>query len=525
MSARRPKLHLASITTAVAVALAAALLAPAADGAGFAGQNGKIAFDRDGVIYTVSQNGSGQTQLTNGGSTDSGPAWSPDGTKIAFHSNRDGNLEIYKMNADGTGVTRVTNNAAADFNPTWSPDGTKIAFISNRTGPQQVWVMNFDGSNPTALTNVTTLPDNPEWSPDGTRVAFNTEGAPGEDIYTIKVDGTGLTNIAPSPSDDVYPTWSPNDATIAFLSNRDTHSDHLEVYKVPADGGTAVRLTVNNFAGGYGLAWSPYGQSLAVAFQPNGIGKVGATSGSYTSVSDVVGAFESAHDWQPLPANYPRVKSATPWYIPLVPAMAACTTPNTAHKDLFSSSCDPPAQSSSYLTVGTPDFNLQPAKSVNSLKLQAYCRGGALNEPPPCSTTLGDQLDGKVTLSLTDVRCTGASGTNCAGGALSDFVGSVEVRATARITDQDSYGAGSATIVDLPLNFGANCVATSDTTIGSTCLTITTLETVMGGNAIVEGARSTWHFDDFRVYDGGADGSATTAAGNTLFLWGGLFFP
>jgi hypothetical protein len=61
--------------------------------------------------------------------------------------------------------------------------------------------------------------------------------------------------------------------------------------------------------------------------------------------------------------------------------------------------------------------------------------------------------------------------------------------------------------------------------VGSNCLTITTLEAVMGGNSIAEGARSTWHFDGLSVYDGGSDGSAGTAGDNTLYEWAGVFFP
>ena len=79
------------------------------------------------------------------------PAWSPDGTKIAFVSDRDGDTEIYVMNADGSHPTNLTNTSAEDRTPAWSPDGTKIAFVSSRDGSAGIYVMNADGSNPTRL--------------------------------------------------------------------------------------------------------------------------------------------------------------------------------------------------------------------------------------------------------------------------------------------------------------------------------------------------------------------------------------
>ena len=193
-------------------------------------------------VYVMDADGSNQTRLTNNPTNDGYLDWSPDGSRIAFNSDRDGDIEVFVMNADGTNQTNLTNNPARDFMPSWSPDGAKITFNSDRDGNWEIYVMDADGSNQTRLTNDPARDENPSWSPDGTRIAFVSDKTGNPEIYFMNSDGSNQTRLTDNPAKDSEPTWSPDGHKIAFTTYRDIVS---EVYVMDADGSNPINLTNN----------------------------------------------------------------------------------------------------------------------------------------------------------------------------------------------------------------------------------------------------------------------------------------
>ncbi len=200
-------------------------------------------------IYVMDADGSNVTQVTTGPDPDSAPSWSPDGTKIAFHSLRNANYDVYVVNANGTGETRLTTDSAFDWEPDWSPDGTKIAFASTRAGTNDdIYVMNANGTSQTRITQHPATDTSPAWSPDGNRIAYQSNRSGNMDIYTMAADGSGRTQVTSDPNGEGGATWSPDGTQIAFY-NSIVQGDGPEppvendIYLVNADSTQRARVT------------------------------------------------------------------------------------------------------------------------------------------------------------------------------------------------------------------------------------------------------------------------------------------
>ena len=213
-------------------------------------------------IYTVRSDGTGAIRLTNDLVRNTDPAWSPDGTRIAYTSERDGGRAIYVMNENGSDVKRLTPLTQDSFDPAWSPDGTRIAFVSVRDANPDVYVMNADGSGELRLTNNPTIDTDPTWSPDGGRIAFSTDRAGTHDIYVMNADGSGVTRITNGPTLDRFPAWSPDGSRLAFSTScADPFNSAYCNAVVFVVGLTGPPVGVGS---GDHPAWSPDGRKIAV---------------------------------------------------------------------------------------------------------------------------------------------------------------------------------------------------------------------------------------------------------------------
>lgn len=233
----------------------------------FSPDGSRIAFQRSGTedLYVMDADGSHVRCLAGAPSCERHAAWSPDGERIAFQTDRDGNPEIYVMDSDGDHWVRLTDHPAEDMKPSWSPDGRRIAFNSKRDGNWELYVMNADGTGLRRLTDSPEWELFPAWSPDGTEIAFRSgrAGIFEGDIHVIRPDGTDERSVTADEGVEEDPAWSPDGRHIAFQSMKEGTFD---IYIVDPGGGSWTKLT-QDAAHDYWPTWAP-GASTAVSAGP-----------------------------------------------------------------------------------------------------------------------------------------------------------------------------------------------------------------------------------------------------------------
>jgi len=145
------------------------------------------------------------------------PAFSPDGSRIAFTSTRDGQPEVYVMDADGTNVARLTNSPGLDGDPSFSPDGQAVVFHSQRTGHRQIYLQPITSSIAVPLTQEPADNSQPSMSPDGELIAFVSNRDGNNHIWLMAKDGTNLHPFTRGPQAKESAPHFLRDGTLAYL--------------------------------------------------------------------------------------------------------------------------------------------------------------------------------------------------------------------------------------------------------------------------------------------------------------------
>ena len=228
--------------------------------------------DGDYALFGMTADGGSQERLTEERGDPSSPtglffqvepAWSPDGSRIAFASKREGSFDVYSMAADGTEARRLTRSGDDEDDPSWSPDGRRIVFSGGNA--RDLLVMNADrGGGVRPLVTGDETDTQPAWSPDGRWIAFvrRQPGTSIRELWLTRADGTGLRQLTSLGATSLAPAWAPDSTRIAFSSN--VRNVQFEIYVVRFDGGGFRRLTVSE-EDTFEPAWSTDGTTIAYA--------------------------------------------------------------------------------------------------------------------------------------------------------------------------------------------------------------------------------------------------------------------
>jgi Tol biopolymer transport system component/imidazolonepropionase-like amidohydrolase len=176
-----------------------------------------IAIDLLGALWTMGIDGGPARRVLEDGYDAHLPAWSPDGTRLAFQAYLRDTWHIWVMRADGTGLQEVTSGPFDDREPFWSPDGTRLAFSSDRSGNYDIWTVTLGSGEVKRLTSSGANDSMPAWSPDGREIAFVSDRQE-RGIYARAVDSDAERLLVRDPTTVWSPAWTPDGKTVAYVS-------------------------------------------------------------------------------------------------------------------------------------------------------------------------------------------------------------------------------------------------------------------------------------------------------------------
>jgi Tol biopolymer transport system component/CxxC motif-containing protein (DUF1111 family) len=214
----------------------------------FSSDGARIVFSTNGNLWIVNNDGTNPNQITFDG-TDFHPVWSPDGTKVAFTRVAAGHAQVFTISQFGTDDTNISNSSLQDGMPAYSPDGTKIAFVRSPTINNpigKIWTMNADGSGQLQVTVDTGNDERPTYSPDGTQIAFDTNADGNYEIYKVASTGGVATRLTNNAASDRNPSWSPDNTSIAFASDR---NGTMNIWAIATDGTNPTLISPTSVGG------------------------------------------------------------------------------------------------------------------------------------------------------------------------------------------------------------------------------------------------------------------------------------
>ncbi len=268
---------------------------------------GRINSARFPELYLANADGSAPRNLTRHPGEDTDGAWSPDGRRIVFVSNRSGNDDLYTMDADGANVRPLTSDPVRETSPCWSPRGMRIAFCSVPGAPDavEIYAVDVDGSNRENLTKNTDFDADPVWSPDGKQLLFTSQrGGAGYQLYVMDADGS---NVRPVPAirdgetGMTFPTWTPDKDRILLA---DAADGALELFRYDLAGQNRTQLTRLKGFNMYPTS-SPDGKQVAFYHwddetKPGALWVTDSAGTSQSQLTDEIGPFFFGRpSWQP----------------------------------------------------------------------------------------------------------------------------------------------------------------------------------------------------------------------------------